>query len=33
MIRCHVANTYLSKIGFGFFVAKQYPDIYNSIKK
>jgi hypothetical protein len=33
MIRCHVANTYLSKIGFGFFVAKQYPDIYNSIEK
>lgn len=33
MIRCHVANTYLSKSGFGFFVAKQYPDIYNSIKE
>jgi len=33
MIRCHVASTYLSKSAFSYFVEKQYPDIYNSIKE
>ena len=33
MIRCHVASTYLSKSAFSYFLEKQYPDIYNSIKE